>query len=311
LDRSDRILITGGGGFIGANLARAEVRTGNEVHLFLRPETKAWRLTGIVGRFVHHTGDLRDPSAVRRAVAAVRPDVIYHAAAHGTFPTQADRAAVVETNLTGTAHLLDALAGHDYRALVTVGSSSEYGHKDGPMRETDLLEPRSAYGVAKAAATLLCQAEAHRGRPVCTVRIFSAYGPLEDPTRIASYVLGCCARGEPPRVTAGHQPRDWVYVDDVIDLLRRAADCPAALGRILHAGSGRRQTVRDLVETAVAVAGSRVRAEYGSEPPRPDEPTVWVADIDATRELTGWAPRFDLRQGLERMWEGLMAARAA
>ena len=107
-------------------------------------------------------------------------------------------------------------------------------------------------------------------------------------------------RGDAPRVTAGHQPRDWVYVDDVVELLRRAADSPAVHGRILHAGGGRPQTVRDLVETAVSVAGGRGKAEYGTEPPRPDEPTVWVADLTETTELTGWTPRTELRDGLER-----------
>lgn len=237
--------------------------------------------------------------------------MIHHLATHGAHPSERDRGTILATNLAGTANLLDALAGRDYQALVHAGSSSEYGHKVGPMTPDDVLEPRSDYAVTKAAATLLCQAEALRGAPVCTVRIFSAYGPLEDPTRLASTVLGCLARGEAPRVTAGHQPRDWVYVDDVVELLQRAAECPAARGRVLHAGGGRRQTVRDLVETAVAVAGARVRPEYGTEPPRPDEPTVWVADLTDTTELTGWAPRTSLRQGLERMWAARAPARAA
>lgn len=307
----ERVLITGGSGFIGATLARAELAAGRDVHLLLRPEARTGRLAELAGRFTRHDADLRDAGAVRRAVGAARPDVVYHLATHGAHPSECDRGTTLATNLTGTANLLDALAGRDYRALVHAGSSSEYGHKDRPMTSADALEPRGDYGVTKAAATLLCRAEALRGAPVCVVRIFSAYGPLEDPTRLASAVLGSCARGVPPRVTAGHQPRDWVYVDDVVELLRRAAECPAARGRILHAGGGRRQTVRDLVETAVSVAGGLVRAEYGAEPPRPDEPTVWVADLTETTELTGWAPRTGLRQGLERMWAALAPARAA
>src|SRR5262249_2876460 len=148
---------------------------------------------------------------------------------------------------------LDALDGHDYRALVQAGSSSEYGHKDGPMRETDRPEPRTDYAVSKAAATLLCQAEAHKGRPVATVRVFSAYGPWEDPSRLVPYVMGCCLGGERPRVTGGGQPRDFVYVADVVALLKLAAVYPAARGQVLHAGSGRQQSVRDMVETILAV----------------------------------------------------------
>ncbi|MBN9523040.1 GDP-mannose 4,6-dehydratase, partial [bacterium] len=130
------------------------------------------------------------------------------------------------------------------------------------------------------------------------------YGPGEDPVRLASYVFDCCARGEAPRVTSGRQPRDWVFVDDVVELIWLAVDCPAARGRILHAGGGRHQTVRDLVETAVAVAGGQVVPEYGTEPPRADEPAVWLADLTDTTALTGWRPRTDLRTGLERMWAG-------
>jgi nucleoside-diphosphate-sugar epimerase len=307
----ERVLITGASGFIGATLARTEIEAGRDVHLLLRPDARAWRIAAMAAQYTRHDADLRDPAAVRRAVEAARPDVVYHLAAHGAHPCERDRNTIFATNLTATANLLDALAGRDYGALVHAGSSSEYGHKPRPMTPADVPEPRTDYAVAKTAATLLCQAEAFRGAPVCTVRIFSAYGPLEDPTRLASYVLGCCARGEPPRVTAGHQPRDWVYVDDVVELLRRAADCPAAHGRILHAGGGRQQTVRDLVDTAVSVAGGRVEAEYGTEPQRPDEPTVWVADLSETTELTGWTPRTDLRYGLELMWAARAEARAA
>ena len=167
---------------------------------------------------------MRTPRAtVRAAVAACRPEVIYHLATHGAYPAQRDRATILATNLLGTANLLDSLNGCDYRALVNVGSSSEYGHKDGPMHEGERLDPRSDYGVTKAAATLLCQAEAYRGKPVVTVRIFSAYGPWEEPARLVPYVMGCCLRGETPKVTAGRQPRDFIYVDDVIRLLQIAA----------------------------------------------------------------------------------------
>jgi nucleoside-diphosphate-sugar epimerase len=241
---------------------------------------------------------------VRRAVEASRPEIVYHLAAHGAYPSQRDRAAILATNLIGTANLLDALSGHDYRALVHTGSSSEYGHKDGPMHEADRLEPRTDYAVSKAAATLLCQAEAYRGRPVTTVRVFSAYGPWEEPSRLVPYVMGCCFRGENPRVTTGAQPRDFIYVDDVLALLKRAAEHPQARGQILHAGTGRQHSVRDMVETIVSVCGGgRVQAEFGTEPLRPGEPAHWVANIERTTALTGWKPCHDLRAGIGQMWK--------
>ena len=305
----ERVLITGGSGFIGANLAHDLVAEGHDVHLLLRPEARTWRLAGLTGRYAAHAADLCDARALRRAVAACRPDVIYHLATHGAYPSQRDRPAILATNLLGTANLLDALAGHDYRALVHTGSSSEYGRKDGPMREDDRPEPRTDYGVAKTAATLLCQAEAHQGRPVTTVRVFSAYGPWEEPTRLVPYVMGCCLRGDTPRVTAGSQPRDFIYVGDVIELLKRAAHHARAVGQVLHAGTGRQHTVRDMIEAIVAVCGNgRVRPDYGAEPQRPGEPACWVASIEHTTALTGWRPRHGLAGGAARTAEWLAAA---
>jgi nucleoside-diphosphate-sugar epimerase len=308
----ERVLITGAAGFVGACLAGDLVRDSHEVHLLLRGQAPPWRLADVLADCAVHAGDLRDAEAVRNAVAAARPDVIYHLAAHGAYPSQRDRSAILSCNLLGTANLLEALDGRDYRMLVNVGSSSEYGHKDRPMREDDRLEPRTDYGVAKAAATLLCQAEAYRGRPVTTVRIFSAYGPWEDPSRLVPYVMGCCLRGEPPRVTSGQQPRDFIYVGDVVALLRAASRLPQVRGQILHAGTGQPQRVRDMVETIVSVCGGgRLAPCFGAEAPRPDEPASWVADIDQTTARTGWAPAHDLRAGVERTWAWFTARQAA
>jgi nucleoside-diphosphate-sugar epimerase len=297
----ERVLVTGGSGFIGACLVRELIAAGRDVHLMLRPESRTWRLTDVEGRYTRHDADLRDAEAVRSAVRASRPDVIYHLAAAGTFHFQCDRAAILTVNVLGTMNLLEALESQDYRALIYTGSSSEYGHKDRPMRADDRLDPRSEYAVGKVASAHLCQAAAYRGRPNTVVRVFSAYGPWEDPKRIASYVMGCCVRGETPRVTSGLQPRDFIYVEDVTALLRTAADEPKVHGRILLAGTGQRQTVRNMVETIVAVCGGKP-AEYGAEPPRSDEPAVWQADIEETTALTGWRPRYDLRAGVEQMW---------
>jgi nucleoside-diphosphate-sugar epimerase len=300
----ERVLITGASGFIGACLARDRIAAGDDVHLVLRPEAKRWRLIGLEGRYTPHWTDVRDAEGIRRAVVACKPDVVYHLATHGAYHYQQCRADILATNVLGTAHLFDALDGHDYRAFVHAGSSSEYGHKPGPMREDDLLEPRTDYAVGKAGATLLCQAEGYRGKPVVTVRVFSAYGAWEEPSRLVPYVMGCCLRGESPQVTTGHQPRDFIYVGDVVELLKLAAQHPAARGKVLHAGTGRQRTVREMIETIVDVCGGgRLRVEFGAEALRPGEPTSWLASIARTTALTGWKPRYDLRAGVEQMWE--------
>src|SRR2546430_448807 len=103
-----RILITGGSGFIGSHLTRAEIEAGNEVYLLLRAESLQHRLADLTGRYTTIWGDLREPNDVRRAVEAARPAIIYHLASYGTFVSQTDRTNTLKTNLVGTINLLDS-----------------------------------------------------------------------------------------------------------------------------------------------------------------------------------------------------------
>src|SRR5437016_4833488 len=131
----DRVFITGGSGFLGSCLARRLIGAGQDIHLLLRPGTDLWRLGDLEGRFTTHWGDLRNAEAVKKAVSTCKPAVTYHLATHGAMGSQNDRATVLGTNVLGTANLLDALRPYEYRTLVHVGSSSEYGHKAAPIRE--------------------------------------------------------------------------------------------------------------------------------------------------------------------------------
>jgi nucleoside-diphosphate-sugar epimerase len=235
-----------------------------------------------------------------------RPEVVYHLAAAGVAPGQRHRAHVLATNVLGTAHLLDALAGWDCR-LVQVGTSWEYGTYPGRIDAETPPRPRDDYAVSKAAVTMLCQSDAARGRNIVTVRIFMAYGPGEDPARLVPYVMGCCLRGETARVSHGMQRRDFIHVDDVTELLNIAGRHRGVVGQVLHAGTGRAVTVRAAVETILTICGDG-RAEFGAVPVRPDDPVSNVADITRTTALTGWRPRVGLRDGVAWLWAALQEA---
>src|SRR6266545_1339515 len=297
----ERVLVTGASGFVGACLTRALIRDGLDVHLLLRPQADRWRLGGLEGRYTAHPANLLDAAAVRAALAASRPDVIYHLAAHVGRPEPCRRADVLAGNLLATSHLLEAAHAEGYRALVYTGTGLEYGPHQGPIDETAPVNPQTDYAVAKAATTLLCLAESHKGRPIVVVRLFGAYGPGEASYRLVPYVMDCCCRGVSPCLSNRRQRRDFIYMDDVVDLLRRATELPRTPGLVLHAGSGREHTVRDMVETILSVCGTRVPPSY-AEATDSDGPP-YLASISRTCALTGWAPRHDLQTGVERTWE--------
>lgn len=314
-----RVLITGAAGFVGACLTRRLVNLGAEVHILTRSQSNRWRLEDLSDRLWDHHADLLNIGTLRSVVKVIRPEIIFHCAAHGGYPFQQDGEQIILTNFWGTFNLLEALRDIDFECLIHTGSSSEYGHKSRPMSEEDVLEPLSPYGVSKAASTLLCQSVARiQQRPIVTLRLFSPYGHFEEPSRLIPCTIDHCLRGTNPELTDGSPVRDFVFVEDVIDLCVLAGLHRPVYPEIFNVGSGIQRSVRDVVETTIALTGSRVEARWGVSPRRSFEPTIWVADVSKAKRVFGWSPRYDLAAGLgltidwqrERMYAAAPACRS-
>jgi nucleoside-diphosphate-sugar epimerase len=302
----DPVLVTGGAGFVGSCVIHELLAQGRRVHAVLRDPARAWRLRGPLeaadDRLVVHRADLTDAEATREAVRAARPAAVLHLAAHGAYESQADAEQILRTNVLGTYNLLKASAGAGVKAFVNTGSSSEYGLKTEPMREGDRPEPNSIYAVAKAAQTHLCSLAARR-RPmgVVTYRLFSVYGPWEEPTRLMPTLLRRARAGLPLEMVGPDVARDFVYVDDVVEAL---LDLPAAArlrGDVINLGTGVQTSLREVVEAVLEVTGARPEVRWGAMPPRQWDTDRWCADVSLARLLLGWVPRHTLRQGLARM----------
>src|ERR1700733_2363885 len=180
-----RVLITGASGFVGANLARRLLRDGHAVWLLLRESHQPWRLEEIVSDCRVATGDITDRDAVRRAFVEASPEWVFHLAAFGAYSSQTGFDRMNAVNLMGAVTLLDAAAASGIECFVQSGSSSEYGYKPAAAREHDLLQPNSHYAITKAAATHYCQFTACKsGMKAVTLRLYSIYGPWEEPTRL-------------------------------------------------------------------------------------------------------------------------------
>ena len=294
------VLVTGGSGFVGACAVRELVRRGQDVHVLLRDPARAWRLTDILDRLTIHVGDLGDAHSVRRAFAG-SPSVVLHLATHGAYENQADARTILDTNIVGTLHLLEAAVDNDVKLFVQTGSSSEYGFRSEPMAETDRLEPNSVYAVAKSAQTHLGQLWWRRTRmPIVTLRLFSVYGPWEEPTRLIPTLLDRARRNLPLRMVSPDTVRDFVYVDDILDALLDF-ECLSGLGgETLNLGSGVETTMRELVETVTRLVGSRSEVRWNAFPARQWDATRWCADPRKAIERLGWSPRHSLRAGLAK-----------
>jgi nucleoside-diphosphate-sugar epimerase len=291
-------LITGAGGFIGANLARRLCAGAGDVHLFVRPQSDLWRLADLNEAETHHV-DLTDGDAVHALVKRIRPTYVFHAAAHGAYSFQSDVHRMVAVNVHGTMNLLKSCLESGFDGFVHTGSSSEYGFKDHAPHEDEHVEPNSDYAVTKAAATLYCRYVAQsRALNVTTMRVYSAYGPYEEPRRLIPTLVVKGLDGELPDLVSPKTARDYIHVDDVVDACIVAA--ASGNGLVYNLGTGVQTTLADAVATARKVMSVEAEPSWGSMPGRSWDTTSWVSNPRRLASELGWEARLDFESGLRR-----------
>jgi nucleoside-diphosphate-sugar epimerase len=303
------VLVTGAAGFLGANLVRALLAEGAEVHAVVRPGAGADRLAELGGRIRLWSAELGGDEAIESAVAAARPRFAFHLAARGGHPSdRGTRLAALRTDVLGTAQLLEALAAQGCERVLHVGSSLEYGPRCEPLREAMPLEPTTFRGTGKAAAAIVAQGYARAaGAPVVVLRPFSVYGPWEQPGRLVPTLLRAALGDGRVDLTGPGVRRDLVYVEDVVEACLLACRAPAtALGQAINVGSGRQWSNEEVAAAVEAVTGRRLHVT-GRHPPRPADTAHWVADLERARRLLGWRPRRSLEEGLSRTLAWLRA----
>lgn len=295
-----RAVITGATGFVGANLARRLLREGHEVHLLVRPNHLRWRIEEILPHVQLHRVDLGDSTALTSVLGEIRPDWIFHLAAHGAYSWQNDAAAIVQTNIVGTINLVEASLKTGFEAFVNTGSSSEYGFKDHAPLESEAVEPNSHYAVAKVSATLFCRfsAQKHRVR-MPTLRLYSVFGPYEDPNRLIPALIREGLAGQLPPLVNPKIARDYVYCDDVCDAYLLAATVSTQEnGAIYNVGTGIQTSLQEVVATARKVMRIEAIPQWDTLPGRTWDTDIWVANNSKIRRELGWEPKYSLEAGL-------------
>lgn len=311
--RPSAAVVTGAGGFVGANLVRRLLREGVPVHVLLKPGHEPWRLAGLSDRIHVHAVALSDAAGLRRVLSSVRPGWVFHLAVHGAYPHQTDRRAMLETNVTGLVNVVEAAEAAGVDGFVNAGSSSEYGYVDHPASESERLEPNSDYAVTKAFGTQFCRYVARgRGLPIVTLRLYSVYGPWEAPTRFVPTLAVRGLSGELPPLVDPRTARDFVYVEDVCDAFLEAARAARArAGAVYNVGSGTQTSIGEAVEIARRVLAIPGAPCWGAYPARSWDTVSWVADVRAIREELGWRASHTFEEGFVETVRWLKRPRGA
>jgi nucleoside-diphosphate-sugar epimerase len=298
-----KVLITGIAGFIGANLARTLLAEGAEVHGIVRSSSDLWRLEEIQEDIHLHTADMNDRASVHGVITKVRPADIYHMAVYGAYPSiQIEPEKILQTSIFSTLFVLDAAREAGVDMVVNAGTSSEYGTKDHPMNENEIIVPNSYYAVGKAAQTHLAQYTASHGGPrSVTLRFFSVYGPFEGPSRFVPNAVKNALRGTDVPVSDPSIGRDFIYISDAIDACLKAARMPELSGEVINVGTGKQQTLGDVFNAVIKETGSSSKMAVGAAKKREFDTSIWVADASKMKETLMSDPKVSLAKGIAHM----------
>jgi UDP-glucose 4-epimerase len=298
-----RVVVTGGTGFIGATLVRALLTEGMTVSVLSRPGSDRWRLQDVASDVRIIDVDVRDAAGVLRATREAQPEWAFHLASHGNSAWETDVREINDVVTGGLVNVMSACSAAGCAVLVNAGSSSEYGLKDHAPAESECPEPNSYYAVAKVAATMLAQYEATRlAMRLVTLRLYSVYGPWEDPRRLVPTLIAQGRRNEWPPLVNPDTARDYVFADDVADAFRRAA-ASARTGTVYNVGTGVQTSLREVVHVAARLMAVARAPTWGVMPAREWDTATWVADPRAIGGDLGWKPRHTFEQGFRRTVE--------
>jgi UDP-glucose 4-epimerase len=294
-----RVLVTGGAGFIGSNVARMLLDRGDEVVVYDDLSTGREELVDPRATLV--VAGLADTAALDRALAGC--DAAMHFAASsiiaGSF---SDPLGYVENNVVNGTRLVEAMRRAGTGQLVFSSSAAVYGEpRVVPVPEDHPKDPIQLYGASKLAFEVVLGGYAQAfGFDSVSLRYFNAYGPadLQEPvTRAVPAWVRAGLRGEPLRMYwGGRQRRDYVFVEDIAEAHLRVLGLPGR--RVYNIGTGDGVLMLDVVAALGTALGRGLEVEDAGE--RPGDPMRLVADTSAIERDLGWKPRIGLAQGLER-----------
>jgi UDP-N-acetylglucosamine/UDP-N-acetyl-alpha-D-glucosaminouronate 4-epimerase len=311
-----RVLITGGGGFIGSHLVDRFLADGHDVRVLDNFATgRRENLVHVMGDVELVEGDMQSYERVHNAMAGV--DGVLHEAALPSVPRSvADPLTTNASNVIGTLNVLLAARDAGAKRVVFASSSSVYGANPTLPQSEDLaLSPISPYAVTKLTGEGYCRSFHHvYGLETVALRYFNIFGPRQDPLSqyaavVPNFITSVlCGRGATV-FGNGEQSRDFTFVENVMEANRLALEAPDVAGKAYNVACGERITLNQMLDEIAEITGTEAEAQY--LPPRPGDVLHSHASIERAEDELGYRPLVPFREGLRRSIEHFAARQAS
>jgi NAD dependent epimerase/dehydratase len=314
------VFVTGAGGFIGSHLTEALVQAGAKVKALVRYNANnrwGW-LDTLQPEVLDHIevlpGDIRDGEFVRKLTKDT--EIGFHLAALISIPYSYDApGSYVETNITGTLNVLQAVRQTGIERLVTTSTSEVYGTAQYvPIDEKHPLQGQSPYSATKIGADQIAESFYRSfNLPVVILRPFNTYGPRQSMRAIIPTLLMQGLTGTEVNVGNLTPTRDFNYVLDTVQAFLRCGKTPEAEGHVLNAGTGTEISIADLIRKIENLLGKKLNVVQVEERLRPEKSEVFrlCASIEKARKILGYEPQYSLEEGLARTLEWCQAQDAS
>jgi UDP-glucuronate 4-epimerase len=307
-----KILVTGGAGFIGSHLVERLLAEGHTVAVlddfndFYDPVIKRANVAAFAKHAAIHEADIRDGAAVARIVGAMKPECIVHLAARaGVRPSIKNPQLYIDTNITGTWHLLEAAKQHGVARFISASSSSVYGViKTAPFSEDMLINQTiSPYAATKMATEQFCSNYAHLyGLRTISLRFFTVYGPRQRPDlAIHAFTRAIDGGRAINQFGDGSTRRDYTHIDDILPGLTACLTYEGEKCDVFNLGESQTTTLSDLIATIERALGKK--ATINRMPEQPGDVPLTYANIDKARRLLGYAPTTKIAEGIPKFVE--------
>lgn len=290
------IAITGAGGFVGAALFRALLEVRSDVYGLARREN--WRLQNLRMSNIRFA-NLEVLSEVINCLDEIKPRTIFNLSAHGAYPDQNNFDSISRINLSSTKWIADWCTSNEC-GLVHAGTSSEYGVNCSAPAENDICKPNSAYAVTKLAATQILELSCENSNLSATVlRLYSVYGPMEEPKRLIPTLIRLGLQGELPPFSPKEVTRDFVYIDDVVESFIAAAVSQRRKPgfRIFNICTGEAVSMEQVANVSLRIFGIDSEPKFGPQL-RSWDLAKWYGNPSLANEKLKWRSKTSFSNGL-------------